>query len=92
VVSGISKWLYRHSAQEVCPWNVKFARDLAEGSPYAARPFLTGKDARTLAEAFLAMDEDAYRAAFRGSAMKRAKLAGLQRNARLLLGQASRER
>ncbi|MFC1465882.1 MAG: tRNA epoxyqueuosine(34) reductase QueG, partial [Candidatus Brachytrichaceae bacterium NZ_4S206] len=77
----VGEWLYGCDVcQEVCPWNVKFARDLAEGSPYAARPFLTGKDARTLAEAFLAMDEDAYRAAFRGSAMKRAKLAGLQRN------------
>jgi epoxyqueuosine reductase len=71
---------------------VKFARDLAEGSPYAARPFVTGKDARTLAEEILAMDEEAYRTAFKGSAMKRAKLAGLQRNARVALGQAATDR
>ncbi len=70
----------------MCPWNVKFARALPAGSPYAARGFLAGKDARTLAEHILAMDDDAYRAAFRGSAMKRAKLAGLQRNARVALG------
>lgn len=76
----------RHSAQEVCPWNVKFARALPEGSPYAARAVLAGKDARTLAEEILAMDDDAYRAGFKGSAMKRAKLAGLQRNARVALG------
>jgi epoxyqueuosine reductase QueG len=31
------------------------------------------------------MDDVAYREAFRGSAMKRAKLAGLQRNARVVL-------
>jgi epoxyqueuosine reductase len=70
----------------VCPWNVKFARTLPAGSPYAARPVLAGQDARTLAEEILAMDEAAYREAFRGSAMKRAKVAGLQRNARVVLG------
>jgi epoxyqueuosine reductase len=70
----------------VCPWNVKFARTLPAGSPYAARDVLAGKDARTLAEEVLAMDDTAYRDAFRGSAMKRAKLAGLQRSARVVLG------
>jgi epoxyqueuosine reductase len=71
--------------QEVCPWNVKFARALPDGSPFAARPVLAGKDARTLAGELLAMDPAAYAEAFRGSAMKRAKLAGLQRNARVVL-------
>jgi len=70
----------------VCPWNVKFAQALPAGSPYAARPVLAGKDAPKLAGEILAMDEEAYRAAFRGSKMKRAKLAGLQRNARVVLG------
>jgi epoxyqueuosine reductase len=46
---------------------------------------LAGKDARTLAEEILAMDDEQYRAVFKGSAMKRAKLAGLQRNARVVL-------
>jgi epoxyqueuosine reductase len=32
------------------------------------------------------MDDDAYRKAFRGSAMKRAKLRGLKRNAAVVLG------
>jgi epoxyqueuosine reductase QueG len=53
---------------------------------FAARGVIEANDARTLAEKILAMDENAYRAAFRGSAMKRAKLAGLQRNARVVLG------
>ncbi len=70
----------------MCPWNVRFARALPPGSPFAARPAVAGKDARTLATEWLAMDQGAYAAAFRGSAMKRAKLAGLQRNARVVLG------
>lgn len=70
--------------QDVCPWNVKFARELRDHA-LAARPPVSGRDAVALAEEILAMDEDAYRAAFRGSAMKRAKLSGLQRNAAAVL-------
>jgi epoxyqueuosine reductase len=87
----IGDWLYGCDVcQEVCPWNVKFARELSEGSPYAARAVLAGKDARMLADEILAMDDVAYRDAFRGSAMKRAKLAGLQRNARVVIEHAAR--
>jgi len=71
--------------QDVCPWNVRFARPLPEGSPFDARSAVAGKDARTLATELLAMDQTAYAEAFRGSAMKRAKLAGLQRNAQVVL-------
>ena len=53
----------RDTTQEVCPWNVKFARELPAGSPYAVRGFRSGKDARTLAADILAMSEMAYRAA-----------------------------
>jgi epoxyqueuosine reductase len=58
---------------------------LAEDSPFRARPFLDGKDAVTLATDILALDQDAFSAAFRKSPMKRAKLAGLRRNARVVL-------
>ena len=75
--------------QDVCPWNVRFARALPDDSPFAARAALAGKDARTLAREILAMDVDAYRAAFRGSAMKRAKLPMMQRNAAVVLGNPS---
>jgi epoxyqueuosine reductase len=44
------------------------------------------KDARTLAREILGMDIDAYRAAFRGSAIKRAKLPAMKRNAAVVLG------
>jgi epoxyqueuosine reductase len=65
---------------------VRFARALPEGSPFAPRTALAGKDARTLAREVLAMDVEGYRAAFRGSAMKRAKLPAMKRNAALVLG------
>jgi hypothetical protein len=93
VTSQIAIPRNRHITQEVCLRNVKFARALPEGSPYAARAVLAGKDARVLAAEILAMDDVAYRDAFKGSAMKRAKLAGLERKARVVLdAQASESR
>ena len=86
MASGTAKWLYRHSSQSVCPWNVRFARELPDDSPFAVRAALAGKDARTLAREILAMDVDAYRAAFKGSPMKRAKLPAMKRNAAVVLG------
>lgn len=75
----------RHTSQEVCPFNRKFARDLKE-SAFAPRPVIAGKDAKALATEILAMSEDAFRAAFKGSPIKRARSAGLRRNAAVLLG------
>jgi epoxyqueuosine reductase len=74
--------------QDVCPWNRKFSQELADDSPFRARPFLGGKDAVTLARDILALDQDAFTAAFRRSPMKRAKLAGLKRNAAVVLENA----
>lgn len=85
--NGLSKWFDPRSSQDVCPWNVRFARDLSEPA-FATREVLAGKDARTLARDLLAMDDDSYRAAFRDSPMKRAKLSGLKRNAAVVLGNA----
>ena len=84
-MSGISKWLYRHISQEVCPWNVRFARELGVRE-FAPRPALASNDARTISREILAMDDDAFRAAFKGSPMKRGKLVGLKRNAAVVLG------
>ncbi|MBX9927916.1 MAG: tRNA epoxyqueuosine(34) reductase QueG [Gemmatimonadaceae bacterium] len=66
--------------QEVCPWNEKFAHAPRPG-PLAAREPFAGLDAPTLAQTILAMDDGALRAALAGSAMMRAKPAGLRRNA-----------
>lgn len=72
--------------QSVCPWNVRFASELPESSPFAPREVIAGKDARTLARDILAMSQEEFTAAFRRSPMKRAKLRGLKRNAAVVLG------
>jgi len=69
----------------MCPWNQIFSFPLADGSPFAAREFIAKKDAVTLASDILALDPDAFSAAFRKSPMKRAKLAGLRRTAAVVL-------
>ena len=71
--------------QSCCPWNVKFSQELAEDSPFRAREFIAGKDSVTLASDILALDQEQFSAAFRQSPMKRAKLAGLRRNATVVL-------
>jgi len=70
--------------QDVCPWNVTFSRDSREPA-FQERDAIAGKDARTLAHEILAMNDEQFRAVFKGSAMKRAKLSGLKRNAVVVL-------
>jgi epoxyqueuosine reductase len=72
--------------QEVCPWNIRFARELPEDSPFQPRPVLAERDARQLAAVLLAMSQEEFSAAFQKSPMKRAKLRGLKRNAAVVLG------
>jgi epoxyqueuosine reductase len=71
--------------QDVCPWNIRFSREAAEPA-LTPRASLAGKDARALALDILAMTEQDYRSAFADSAMRRAKLRGLKRNAAVVLG------
>ena len=52
VAIGISIWVFRQMFQEVCPWNVRFARELPENSPFKPREVLAGKDARTSRASF----------------------------------------
>ena len=70
--------------QDVCPWNVRFARE-NRVPEFAPREVIAEKDARTLAGELLAMSDEDFRIAFKGSPMKRAKLRGLQRNAAVVL-------
>ena len=67
--------------QDVCPWNVSFARDVSEPAlqPHADR---VSPDAAAL----LSLSETEWRAKFGKSAMTRAKRRGLARNAAVALG------
>lgn len=76
--------------QDVCPYNVKFAQELREPA-FASRATTGNLDAHSLARDLLAMDEDEFCAAFRGSPMKRAKRRGLMRNAAVALGNTGAE-
>ena len=71
--------------QDVCPWNVRFSKELREPS-FAPREAIAGKDARTLALELLGMSQEDFSRAFKNSPMKRAKLRGLKRNAAVVLG------
>ena len=75
-------------SQEVCPWNVRFAREL-KVPEFAPRPMLASNDARTIARELLAMSQDEFSVRFKGSPMKRAKLRGLKRNVAVALGNVS---
>ena len=70
--------------QDVCPWNVRFSRDVREEA-FRPRDVLDG-DARAVARTILSMDDDSFRRDFRGSPMRRAKRRGLARNAAIALG------
>ncbi len=76
---GIGAWVFGCDVcQEVCPWNRK-------AGP-AREPALAPAGQFGTVEALLDLDADAFRARFRGSAIWRAKRAGLFRNAAIVLG------
>jgi epoxyqueuosine reductase len=82
--------------QDVCPWNRRAPTSLlAEFQPRvfgeSARSGLTSLFRPKLA-ALAAVSEDEYKAAFRGSAIKRTKHRGIVRNACIALGNAELER
>jgi epoxyqueuosine reductase len=80
IQQGLSGWLYGCDiCQDVCPWN-RFEETTNE-TRFAARE----GNVNAALDEILQLTPDTYAARFRGSAMKRAKLAGLQRNARSLL-------
>jgi epoxyqueuosine reductase len=76
--------------QDVCPWNVRFAKKHSEPA-FDAREVIGDRDAADLARAILSMDADEFRASFTGSPMKRAKHRGLARNAAVVLGNVGDE-
>ena len=76
-------------SQEVCPWNVSFTTALREEA-FRPRALFRNADSRdgtrALAREILMMDAADYAAAFKDSAIKRAKLWMLKRNACVVLG------
>ena len=80
VAEHLEGWLYGCDiCQDVCPWN-EMAKDTDEPR---FQPRMGNVNA-SLAN-ILSLTPETYAQRFRGSAMKRAKLTGLQRNARALL-------
>jgi epoxyqueuosine reductase len=80
VAERLDGWLYGCDVcQDICPWN--------HTTPFTGEPRFEPRDRNVNASLVetLALTPESYAARFRGSAMKRAKLTGLQRNARALL-------
>ena len=75
--SAIGEMIYGCDiCQDVCPWNVKFAREPRPG-PLAPRPERLAPDL----DAILALDAAGFKREFGASAITRTKHAGLARNA-----------
>ena len=77
IAENLNGWLYGCDiCQDVCPWN-RFEQPTVESS-FEPRNNETSLDLAALSQ----MTHEEYVERFRGSAMKRAKLTGLQRNAK----------
>jgi len=75
----VRDWLFGCDVcQDVCPWNRKVS--------LAREPELAPSAPLESLETLLALDDATFRARFRGTALFRAKRAGLARNAALVLG------
>ena len=84
IADNLNGWFYGCDiCQDVCPWN-RFEQ-VSDEPRFQPRE---GNDNASIDD-LLALTPETYAERFRGSAMKRAKLAGLQRNARALVSDGS---
>jgi len=75
-IENLYGWIYGCDiCQEVCPWNQKFSQVSTESSFQPRKEFLEWSN-----EDWTKMDEDGFRKLFEGSAAKRTKFSGLNRN------------
>ena len=81
ITQNLNGWIFGCDiCQDICPWNIKFARPTAEEA-FLPRPL----NRQPSADMLLSLDVEAFREHYRKSPVKRAKLAGLQRNVRQAL-------
>lgn len=81
VEGSLSGWVFGCDlCQEACPWNRKLP--VSGISDFAPRPGIANPDLAWLA----GLSAEEYERTFRGSTMRRAKVEGLRRNARAVLG------
>ena len=75
-IENLYGWIYGCDiCQEVCPWNQKFSQVSTESSFQPRKEFLEWSN-----EDWTKMDKDGFRKLFKGSAAKRTKFSGLNRN------------
>lgn len=88
IAENLNGWAFGCDiCQEVCPWNIKFAR-ATEEPEFQPRPLNQNPEPQKL----LSLTEEEFREAYRKSPVKRAKLSGFQRNIRhALTGQPQTE-
>jgi epoxyqueuosine reductase len=78
---GVGRWLFGCDVcQDVCPWNVRFARETTEPR-YRGRP----ADQWPRLEEIVRMTEREHAAVFEGTALERAGRSGLARNAAVVI-------
>ena len=74
--NNLDGWIYGCDiCQEVCPWNEKFSKISPEKSFYPKTEILDWSEKK-----WMDLDDATYKKLFKGSAVKRAKFSGLQRN------------
>ena len=74
--NNLDGWIYGCDiCQEVCPWNEKFSKISPEKSFFPKTEILDWPEKK-----WMDLDDATYKKLFKGSAVKRAKFSGLQRN------------
>lgn len=76
ITDNLNGWIFGCDiCQEVCPWNIKFARPTSEAE-FQPRPLNQDPNPKVL----MALTEEEFKIHYRKSPVKRTKLAGLHRN------------